>query len=200
MRSFIVKSFAAVLVVFAATSAGAINLFFSPPSATELAIGDQFTIELRMDTEGDTQINAVGVSVFADPTLFAFVSGTSPGQILFNIDTFEGVARVSQPFTLATDPDGLVRAASFAALSPSGVGSANQLLATLTFQAVGAGSGALTNLLAQGDDILSNGASVAGSVSSQPSASITVVPEPGTALLMGLGLSGLAVAGRRRQN
>jgi hypothetical protein len=198
---FIAKTLAVAMVVLAATSAGAVNIFFGAPTATELNPGDVFSITLRMDTEGDTQINAVGVSVFADPSLFAFVSGTSPGQILFNTSTFEGVPRISQPFTLESDPEGLVRAASFVAATPSGVGSANQLLATLTFQAVGPGTMTLQSLFAQGDNIASNSVGlidIPGAVTFQESAAITVVPEPGTALLMGLGLAGLAAAGRRR--
>jgi len=189
-----------VATVFATADAIAVDLFFGAPSATDPLVGETFTITVRMDTEGDTQINGVGVSVFADPAIVSFVEGTSPGQILFNPDTFEGIARVSQPFTLETDPDGLVRAASFASLSPSGIASADQLLATLTFQAVGAGPVVLDVLLAQGDDIISDGVglkNVPGAVTFQMSEPITV-PEPASYLLSFAALGSAWLVTRRR--
>jgi hypothetical protein len=197
---FIAKTLAVAMVVLAATSAGAVNIFFGAPTATELNPGDVFSITLRMDTEGDTQINAVGVSVFADPSLFAFVSGTSPGQILFNTSTFEGVPRISQPFTLESDPEGLVRAASFVAPTPSGVASSNQLLATLTFEAVGPGTMTIESLLAQGDNIASNSVGlkdIPGAVTFEPSEPITV-PEPGQLFMSVVALCAVLLVSTRR--
>jgi hypothetical protein len=70
--------------------------------------------------------------------------------------------------------------------------------ARLIFTVVGAGA-----VLELGDDGLIGGltdANAPGSVGTINNASIQIgaVPEPGTALLMGLGLSGLSLAGRRR--
>ena len=181
-------------------SASAIAISLGAPSGgTTLNVGDTFTIQLNLDTQGETQITSLFASVFADPSIFTFVSGTSPGQILFNFSSFEGVARVSQPFVLGTDPAGSVRAASFATANPAGSGQASpsQLLATLTFQATGAGTASIQSLAQPGDDITVAGVSQVGSVSFGSSAAITVVPEPGTALLMSLGLLGLAASGRR---
>lgn len=198
MRLILINVLTVGLMLFSAASASAISLFFAAPSSNNLAIGDQFTIELRMDTEGETQLTSVFASVFADPSLFSYVSGVSPASILFNFSTYASLGRVSQPFVLGSDPAGLIRSASFAALSPSGVARNNQLLATLTFQAVAAGTASLSSLIAPGDDVTVSGLSVAGQVQTGSSALITVVPEPTTALLMGLGLAGLAAAGRRQ--
>lgn len=66
----------------------------------------------------------------------------------------------------------------------------------ITFTATGAGS--TTIIIGTGYN--GDGEVLAGGVtdqSSNTSIAITVVPEPGTALLMGLGLAGLAAAGRK---
>lgn len=185
-----------VSILFLASSASAINIFFGPPSATNLAPGEQFTVDMFLDTEGETEITSVFVSAEVDPAVLEFVSGTSPGQILFNFSTFEGVGRVTQPFVLGSDPAGLVRAASFAALTPSGVASSDELLSTLTFEAVGAGSTPVFGLVAQGDDVTVSGVSVAGSVTFDPSATITV-PEP-SSVLLSLSALGTVFLVRRR--
>jgi hypothetical protein len=55
----------------------------------------------------------------------------------------------------------------------------------------------LSPLLVVGDDeVTVSQLSVTSSVSTIPGPSVAVLPEPGTALLMGLGLLGLGVIGR----
>jgi len=106
-------------------------------------------------------------------------------------------ARARQPFELLGEPTGAgnIRAA---ALTPTGVSSANQLLATLTFEVVGSlGPLNLHALIAQGDDVTVNGISIVDSVTFVPSGVLNPIPEPTTAPLMGLGFAGLAAGGRR---
>jgi PEP-CTERM motif len=207
MRLLIINLVAVALLLSSAVSASAISMFFSNLQAlggadlNALNAGDQISIQLRLDTEGETQITSVFNSLGVDPALLSFVSGTSPGQILFNTSTFEGVARVSNPALNPSDPAGQVRAANFAAADPSNIGSANQLLATVIFEAVAGAGGttAITQIVTVGDDVTVNGV-VSAYTPAAASGPITVlpIPEPGTALLMGLGLAGLGVAGRRR--
>jgi hypothetical protein len=204
MRLFIVKSLMVGLLLFSASSASAINMFVSNLSATTVNIGDTFTIQLRMNTEGETHITTVFSSTqTGDPSIVSFVSGVSPGQILFNTSTFEGVGKVQNPSDgVPGDAPGRVRAANFATTNPagSGVASANQLLSTLTFVATAAGTTTISPLVETGtnpDSISVSQINVTADVSTGPGLSITVVPEPGTALLMGLGLAGLGLAGRR---
>lgn len=180
-----------------ATSASAILFFFAAPSSTNPAIGEQITVELRMDTELETQIGSVFVSTFVDDAVLSFASGTSPGQILFNASTFEGVGRVSQPFTLPTDPPGNVRAASFATLTPPGVASDDQLLATLTFDVVGEGAVNVVALIELGDDVTVDGVSQIGLLGFIPSDTITV-PEPAS-MLLSLSALGMVWMVRRRR-
>lgn len=179
-----------------ATQAQAIAIFFDPASVNyfDFLLGDQITIDLRLDTEGETNLEVVAVSVQVDPNVLSFAGGTSPAQILFDPDTLLGLARLSQPFVIPFDPQGTVRAANFVAAQPSGVASADQLLATLTFDVVGIGLPTMSAFFAQGDDMIVNGVSVKDSVTL---GSLVLTPEPGAALLLGLGLAGLGASRRR---
>jgi hypothetical protein len=190
-------SVVAGLAFLAPQQAAAISVFFDPAAINfnELVPGNRFSVDMLLDTEGETDIELVSVSVQFDPNVLSFIGGSSPGLILFDPDTLLGLQRLSQPFVLPSDPAGTVRAASFGGLEPSGVASSNQLLATLTFELVGAGPPLMSAFFALGDDVIVNGVSVKDSVTL---GSIAIVPEPGTALLMGLGLAGLAAASRRR--
>ena len=203
MRLFISNLlFTMGLLLLSASTASAISLYLHSPITT-IGLGDTVTVELLMDTEGETQVTSVFTSVGNDNSLaLSFTSGTSPGQILFNTSTFEGVARVSNPVDgVPGDAAGRIRAANFATATPtgSGVASAKQLLATLIFTGTQVGDAILAPLAIVGsDEVTVATVSVTGQVSLGEPLSITVIPEPGTALLMGLGLAGLTAAGRRR--
>jgi hypothetical protein len=200
-----ISALAAVLILsnlVVSSTASAIMLFMSPPTATSLALGDTFTIELRMATEGETHITSVFASVIVEnPNVLAFVGGTSPGAILFNFSTYEGLVRATQPVDgVPGDAPGRIRAASFASLVGMGTGisSPNELLATLTFQVIGAGFSSISPLLIVGsDEITVARLSVTGSVTVVPGPTVGWVPEPGTGLLVGLGLAGLGITRRR---
>jgi hypothetical protein len=204
MRLFIANSLMVALLLFSASSASALNFYFGTPSATSVAPGETFTVQLFLDTEGSTQVTTIFMStITADVSKVAFVSGNSPGQILFNVSSFEGVARAQQASTgVPGDDPGRVRAANFATTNPvgSGIASANQLLTTLTFVGVAPGTTTISPLLELGtnpDSVSIAQVNVTASSTVGPGFSVTVVPEPGTALLMGLGLAGLGLAGRR---
>jgi len=181
---------------FLPTQARAIAIFFDPASVDyfDFGLGDQITVDLRLDTEGETDLELVAVSVQVDPNVLSFAGGTSPAQILFDPDTLLGLGRFSQPSVVPFDPEGTVRAASFGAAQPSGVASSDPLLATLTFDVVGVGLPTMSAFFAQGDDLIVNGVSVKDSVTL---GSLVLTPEPGAALLLGLGLAGLAASRRR---
>jgi hypothetical protein len=209
MRLFIVKALMVGLLLFSASSASAINLFMANLTAVgPLQIGDTFSIQLRLNTEGETGINLLYASTqTSDPSVVSFVSGVSPAAILVTFTTSGvpvSVARNAQPQDgVPGDAAGRVRAASFGSPDPSGGSSANQLLSTLTFVATGAGTTSIAPLVetmtaANNDRVDVNGVNVTASVTTGPGLEVTVVPEPGTALLMGLGLAGLGVAGRRK--
>lgn len=205
MRLFIVNLVVAGLLFFGAASASAISLSLNALSPTTINVGETVTIEMRMDTEGETQITSVFTSMSnSNPGALEFTSGTSLGQILFNPSTYQGLGKVGEPQDGVTgDAPGRVRVASYATASPTGSGraNANQLLGTIVFTATAGGTVDIAALLELGtnpDEITVATVSVTGAVGIGAPITITVIPEPGTALLMGLGLVGLAGAGRRR--
>jgi hypothetical protein len=214
MRLFTAKILMIGLVLFGATSANAYILKFnnltgtSPVMGVETAnVGDIITIQLRIDTEGVTDTTSIFVSAFADPSILSFnpnPASSSPGLALFNGDSGEFLSRVSQPVLGFGDPPGLVRAGNFATTNAAGSGAsnANQLLATLSFTAVGGGDLQIQSVYSGpgGDVITQLQVNTVQPVTTQSSVNIHInaIPEPGTALLMGLGLAGLGVAGRRK--
>jgi hypothetical protein len=153
-----------------------------------------------MDTEGETQITSVFASVIVDPTRLSFIGGTSPGAILFNFSTYVGLSRASQPVDgVPGDAPGRIRAANFVTSNPngSGVASANVLLATLTFQVIETNLYQVSPLLVVGDDEITVAqSSVTGSVTVVPGVPFPV-PEPSTALLLGLGMTCLSMTRQR---
>jgi hypothetical protein len=93
------------------------------------------------------------------------------------------------------DPAGTIRTVQFGANPGQSGGAGTALITALTFRVIGGLDGVanIDVVLLTGDGNLGGGgeAGVGTSVDYVP------VPEPGTALLMGLGLAGLGYAGRR---
>jgi hypothetical protein len=95
MRRFLIHGLLVALVLFHATTASAIHLFLGAVTHATNVGNDTytvewtqpFTVELRMDTEGETHVTSVFASVMTDVSVVRFISGTSPGTILFNFST-----------------------------------------------------------------------------------------------------------------
>ena len=202
MRLFTINTLSVALLLFGASSASAVQVFLGTPSKTSIVVGETFSIQFRLNTEGATDVTSVFTSIFADPAVLGFDHGASPLNILYNSSNFEALSRVSQPVAVVDPldpaPIGGVHAANFATPTPtgSGVASANTLLANVFFIGVAPGSTVISAAALSGDTITRSALAVSYSTGPD-SALITVVPEPGTALLMGLGLAGLGLAGRR---
>lgn len=196
-------------LLLASTAGATVTINHTTTAAsTELAIGDEIKIEVRAAWNGAGALQGIFSSTGFDASVLELVSACQSGTSCTNAfrgSLFAGMDPDSNPTSLARfgqnllqqpgDPAGLIRTVQYGSLTPidpSGA-NANLLVTVLTFRAVGAGSTNVGYVLGLGDTGAQGDATAVGS-----SVAVTVVPEPGVAMLMGLGLAGLSLAGRRR--
>jgi hypothetical protein len=201
------------------TGAGSQPLVSGDGGATAtgaLAPGNIIGVEIFVDNAAQDVISAIFATLTWDGTQVAFLGGGFTGPILTGTCTgFSCVAPVLSPgigapllkplspFGQATgDTDWLQVFAHTNVDGTNGAGP-NQVTVTMGFQILpGVGAG---DELAFGMIIEPNSDVVAGAMGGAflgdinlSGAVINPIPEPGTALLMGLGLMGLGAAGRRK--
>lgn len=205
MRLFI-STLAAISMVLIAGSASALVSVSHSSAAdgTTLLPGDTFTVDVAVSWDGAGTLSGVFSSTGFDDSVVQFVSADwfGLGETASSVfDVFPppvflpGLGRLGG-ISFAGDPASLVRTVQYGIAPPGSANAlgaaANVLITTLTFEAVGGGSTTIGTVFGTADvgaagDAFDGGADVV----------VNVVPEPGTALLMGLGLAGLAAAGRR---
>jgi len=209
MRLFITNLLATALVLFGATMASASSLTMTSDYAGGIVpIGTIITVELRF-TATTTGVQLFGSNVLFDPTVLAYQpqANVNASYILYGMSGMSSTALYAQQNPWQIWPGINVPGRNQvnvnwadATFNGTYVTGANLLLAQLKFQVVAAGDGI-------GEIELSiTAAGGIYQVSGNPTAPITLsgtsipvlVPEPTTALLVGLGLVGLGVAGRRR--
>jgi hypothetical protein len=201
MRLF--KSLLVAMTVLLAAGSASATVSVNNSSAANgsiLNLGDTFTVAVNVVWDGAGTLQGIFTSTGYDESVIEFVSATSaPGSILgyFDPDTGDiipGLNRLLQPSIIG----GALRTVQYGAGSAEASADpraanapAGRLITTLTFRAIGAGSTDIAAIIAGGDSIAGDAFGGGTAVS------VTVIPEPGTALLMGLGLAGLGFAGRR---
>ena len=77
MRFFITNLLATALVVFAAGTASAVSLTSAGANGQLVAVGDQVTITVTLDTEGQTGITLLSTGVIFDDAILTYNSGAS---------------------------------------------------------------------------------------------------------------------------
>ncbi|MBW2230533.1 MAG: PEP-CTERM sorting domain-containing protein [Deltaproteobacteria bacterium] len=214
---------AALMVLGAATSSAYRVDMVSAEFGTSINPGQLVTIAVDFDSEGATDVAILGMGVLFNESVFSYrqdlssttsyllyTTGKNPflianavcggyggptagdGCTLFGegtsgfISNQVGIAHNSSSSTLAGVP----------AVAPAGT-----QLVQLVFEATGGGTGSFDfdfDLARGGILQLGTGERVALGLGA--SGSVNVIPEPTTALLVGLGLVGLGVAGRRSRS
>jgi hypothetical protein len=156
------------------------------PDKSVYTIGETITLSILGDAEGELGIVVFGQILF-DPSLATAISSSQDALTSFGgaLPWTEGVLRTGPGFADAMNQIG--------ALSPIPVD--GPLMATVTLAASLEGVLDFTWAPAQ-DPATPNSLRFFG-LESAPGTSVRIVPEPSTALLLGLGLSGLTL-GRRR--
>ena len=218
MRLF-VSVIATTAMFFAASVASAATTFTasattSGTSLSGLVVGDTVTIDVTLGSDGG--VFGLGVSAIGFDPVASFTSGSVPANVLNAICVAPGACFGGLPNTTAAasvgsaNVPGLPEVQLFNGVSTvavDGTGASDQGVVTLTagdpqfqlvFTAAAPGSTTITigANSAYGDNVVGAGGSLLSSTNA--TVAITVVPEPGTALLMGLGLAGLAGSSRRR--
>jgi len=196
---------AAIAVGLSATSANALVSITHTNNTGGATLNqlDSFNVDITLGYDGAPTLTGVFASASWDPSELQLTGSTTPPFAIF----FGGsgfLSKISDPASFPGDPAGSLRTIQFGANPGQSAGAGpDTLITTLTFQVIGGVDGvAAVDVAFLSGDLISGAAGVpivGGDLSlTGTSVSYVPVPEPGTALLMGLGLGGLGFAGRRK--
>ena len=191
------------LLVFGAASASAFSTSMTNSWGGGVAsVGDTLTVTVSFDTDGGNDVSLLSVSVLFDDAIMTYDGGTSATYALYTGGkgaTYLKPATTNNTLRVGTSNQILLDWQNN--ILPGGAAaSGNFQMSVLSFtvQALGDGQADFTisadspgNTLFLGDETFATN-NVSGSFA-------VITPEPTTALLVGMGLVGLGVAGRRRE-
>ena len=205
----------AAVLVLSASSASAFALSMAGANGQLVAVGDQVSITVTLDTEETAGLALLSVGILFDDGNLSFNSGASSAASYALYNSGKGATTMTPPippalrfgttnqvnvdFTCSSLASGCGASGGFytgGALTDSGT---SGLIATLVFNVIagGDGVGEISISVSSPGNVVQTAAG--GSVGASVSGSGTVViPEPTTALLVSFGLFGLGIAGRRQ--
>ena len=175
-------------------------------AAATLAAGQAILVNVNVDNTLGEAIETIGASITFQGNLTQFVGGIIPGSILqeagfggaslSNIGS--GAIKGNTPNPQGAAGDVWLQALAYGAaggVNGTGTQTADIQLLFIVTGAAGSDQVDIVIGFTTGDVITAPGGAA---VPTTFSGAVVNVPEPGTALLMGLGLAGLAGAGRRK--
>ena len=203
MRLLITNVLAAALLLFGAAGANAFSTSMTNSWGGGVAsVGDTLTVTVSFDTDGSNDVSLLSVSVLFDDAIMTYDGGTSATYALYTGGkgasylkpaTTNNTLRVGTSNQILLDWQNNILPGGAAAS-----GNFQMSVLSFTVQALGDGQADFTisadspgNTLFLGDETFATN-NVSGSFA-------VITPEPTTALLVGMGLVGLGVAGRRRE-
>ena len=203
MRLLITNVLAAALLLFGAAGANAFSTSMTNSWGGGVAsVGDTLTVTVSFDTDGGNDVSLLSVSVLFDDAIMTYDGGTSATYALYTGGkgasylkpaTTNNTLRVGTSNQILLDWQNNILPGGAAAS-----GNFQMSVLSFTVQALGDGQADFTisadspgNTLFLGDETYPTN-NVSGSFA-------VITPEPTTALLVGMGLVGLGVAGRRRE-
>ena len=188
----------------ASASAFATTMTSNYSNGTVLATGDTVSITVNFDSEGAADISLLSVSVLFNDTIMSWDQGasSSPSYALY-VSGGKGnqyLVPATTNLTLRTGTSDQILLDWQNTALPGGNRDAGSFdMATLVFSVADTGDGLAAFTLSNNSPgnilQLADGSNPANALSGDFD---VVTPEPTTALLVGLGLAGLGVAGRRR--
>lgn len=220
MRVLFVNFMVTALIMLGAASASAVAFVLTTDyGGGVLIVGDQVVVTITLDTNdlagGTDQTLGFASSVLLDGSIWAVVGGGGTQnplvydfEIAPSFGVFGGVPLVSPLAPNNTLDPNEVRMGIWGGATPFSEPTNTlrwgvEQLATVTLEVigllpVGETTTPVNSFFASGDSFNLNGANLGGVGFNGVNILVEVIPEPGTALLMGLGLAGLSAAGRRR--
>jgi len=206
MRLFKTLLIAAIAVFVATTASALVTVTHTNDSGgAALNVGDTFVVDITVGYDGNPAgLTGLFTSAGWDPAELTLLGTTGAAQPFILFPGVSGILSkvVDGGQSFPGDTPGTTRAVQYqAGPGQAGGAGADTLVLSLLFQVVGAGDGTanVDVVFNNGDGIFINAADTDPSNLLLTGTSVSIVPEPGTALLMSLGLAGLASAGRRNR-
>ncbi len=190
---------------FAATASAALNVSVSADADTQALLpGQEFTLTIELSTTSAGEARGLSLRAagwapgdlsFVSATIPNFAGAATPNGAVFGLDLGGGVVINGLNNALTGPVDNGTDVHLFNGVTPNPTSSAGPEIFTLTLlYNGGVGSIEVGSIASFGDAYVS---AIDGTTAPTTSVAYAPIPEPGTALLMGLGLAGLAAAGRR---
>lgn len=219
MRYSLITLIAAALVVLGAGSAQATSASLSfenllgigiPATATQsgntvsgLVVGDLIEVGITVDNTAGDAVQALFTFLQADPGVLAIRGDLSVGAPILDQGTFGPgpLSVIGTPEPAFGQPAGTHIGLAHGTTGLPTTAPGPDLAAIAVFEVVGVGPAGgydITHILTGNSIINQDTGGSALEIVGGP-LTVNVVPEPGTALLMGLGLLGLGAAGRRSE-